>query len=123
MESQMYRSRLPDGNWEPVKLEGLKSIASYDVSPDGSELLLMGRGQIQEPVRPYRVPVEGGAVKLLPFGGGSNIAWARKGDMLAFVTAVRCSRCTAFRSRSQRARCSRNAGFRAGPRRIAGSFA
>ena len=27
-ESQMYRSRLPGGNWEPVKLEGLKTIAS-----------------------------------------------------------------------------------------------
>ena len=89
-ESQMYRSRLPGGNWEPIKLEGLKTIASFDVSPDGSEFLLMGRGQLHEPVRPYRVPVEGGVVKLLPFGaGGSNIAWAKKGDMLAFVTAVR----------------------------------
>jgi Tol biopolymer transport system component len=34
--------------------------------------------------------VEGGVVKLLPFGsGGGNIAWAKKGHMLSFVTAVR----------------------------------
>jgi len=50
----------------------------------------MGRGQLQDPLRAYRVPVEGGTVKLLPFGqGGSNIAWAKKGEMLAFVSAVR----------------------------------
>jgi len=45
---------------------GLSTL--YDVSPDGSEFLVMGRGQLHDPVRPYRVPVEGGAVKLLPFG-------------------------------------------------------
>jgi dipeptidyl aminopeptidase/acylaminoacyl peptidase len=41
-------------------------------------------------VRPYRVASEGGKVKSLPFGaGGSEVAWAKKGNTLAFVSSVR----------------------------------
>jgi Tol biopolymer transport system component len=89
-ESKLYRCALPAGKWEPVRLDGLVSFASFDLSPDGSEMILIGRSQIQDRVRPYRAPSEGGEVQQLPFGaGGSSIAWAKKGDMLAFVTAVR----------------------------------
>ncbi len=90
-ESTLHRLALPGGsNWEPVRLDGLLSIVSFAVSPDGSELLLLGRSHSQDPVQPYRAPSDGGEVKPLPFGkSGSNVAWARKGNMLAFVTAVR----------------------------------
>src|SRR5262249_18595059 len=89
-ESKLYRLALPDGTWQQVSLSGLISFTSFDVSPDSSELILTGRRNLQETVRPYRAPAEGGAAQPLPFGqGGTNITWARKGDMLAYVTAVR----------------------------------
>jgi Tol biopolymer transport system component len=89
-ETTMHRCALPDGKWEPVPLKGLISFASFDLSPDGKELILMGRSSLQEGVRPFRSPTGGGTVKPLPFGErGSNVAWAKKGNMLAFVTSVR----------------------------------
>jgi Tol biopolymer transport system component len=89
-ESRLHRCALPCGNWEPIQLAGLVSFASFDVSPDGSELVLMGRRVPQEPVKPYRAPSGGGEAKPLPFGnGGSSVSWARKGRMLAFVMSVR----------------------------------
>ena len=89
-ETRLHRCAMPCSKWEPVPLEGLVSFAAYDVSPDGSELVLMGRTSLHEPVRPYRASADGGQVKPLPFGkGGSNVAWAKKGNMLAFVSAVR----------------------------------
>jgi serine/threonine protein kinase/Tol biopolymer transport system component len=90
VESRLHRCALPCGSWEPLQFAGLVSFSSFDVSPDGSELILMGRRVPQEPVKPYRAPAQGGEAKPLPFGnGGSSVAWARKGNMLAFVTAVR----------------------------------
>ena len=48
-------------------------------SPDGKELILMGRSSLQERVRPFRASSGGGTVKPLPFGErASNIAWARQ---------------------------------------------
>lgn len=89
-ESSLYRFDLPAGSWQPVRLEGVVSISSYDLSPDGSEIVLMGRSQPYERVRPFRAPSAGGAARALPFGeGGGSIAWAPKGDMLAFVMTVR----------------------------------
>src|SRR5262249_16850766 len=55
-----------------------------------SEQLILGRSNGHETVRPYRAPADGGEAKALPFGiGGSNIAWSRKGNVLAFSSAVR----------------------------------
>jgi Tol biopolymer transport system component len=90
-ESSLHRLAFPGGKaWEPVQLAGVVSIVSFDVSPDGSELVLMGRSGPHERTRPFRVSSSGGTVKPLPFGeGGSNIAWAPKGDMLAFVSSIR----------------------------------
>jgi Tol biopolymer transport system component len=73
-----------------VQLEGLKSFGSFDFSPDGSELVLLGRSPTQNSIRLYRAPSEGGPVKELPFGSASGtVAWARKGNLLAFVSTVR----------------------------------
>ena len=89
-ESKLHRCALPDGKWEQVSLNGLLSFSSFDVSPAGDELILIGRSNLQETARPYRAPSGGGTAKPLPFGDRStNIAWAKRGDMLAFVTAVR----------------------------------
>ena len=89
-ESSLHRLPMPGTAWQPVKLDGLVSIASYDLSPDGSEVVLMGRSQPHDRTRAYRAPSAGGTVALLPFGeGGSSIAWARQGNMLAFVSFVR----------------------------------
>jgi len=89
-ESTLNRCALPCGQWEPVRLGGLVAIASFDFSPDGDELILMGRSQPDADLRPHRAPSDGGEAKLQPFGvGGSSVAWARKGNMLAFVSAVR----------------------------------
>ena len=50
----------------------------------------MGRSSANEPIRPYRAPAAGGEAKALPFGaGGINVAWSKKGQLLAFVTTVR----------------------------------
>jgi serine/threonine protein kinase/Tol biopolymer transport system component len=89
-ESTLHRCAMPCGQWEPVRLDGLAAVASFDFSPDGNELILMGRSQPHDSLRPYRAPSDGGAAKLLPFGvSGSSVAWARKGNMLAFVSSVR----------------------------------
>jgi Tol biopolymer transport system component len=89
-ESTLHRCAFPGGKWEPVQLDGLVSFASYDVSPDGRELILMGRSHVQDVVQPYRAPSSGGKVRQLPFGTrGSSVAWAKKGNMLAFVSSVR----------------------------------
>jgi serine/threonine protein kinase len=89
-ESSLYRLELAGGNWQPVKLDGVVSIASYDLSPDGSEIVLMARSKPYERVQPYRAPSTGGAAKPLPFGeGGASIAWAPKGGTLAFVMTAR----------------------------------
>lgn len=90
-ESKMYRCALPAAKkWDPVPVDGMRSIASYDLSPDGSELLLLGRAQVSDPVHPFRAPADGGTAKPLPFGNAaSSIAWAKRGGVLAFVSAVR----------------------------------
>jgi Tol biopolymer transport system component len=89
-EGTLNRCALPCGQWAPVRLDGLVTITSFDFSPDGDELILTGRSQPDADVRPYRAPSDGGEAKLLPFGqGGSSVAWARKGNLLAFVSAVR----------------------------------
>ena len=89
-ESSLHRLPVPGTAWQPVKIDGLASIASYDLSPDGSELVLMGRSEPHDRTRAYRAPSAGGTVALLPFGeGGSSIAWARQGNMLAFVSFSR----------------------------------
>ena len=89
-ESTLNRCAIPGGQWGPVRLDGVVAVVSFDFSPDGNELILMGRSQPQDTIRPYRAPSDGGEAKLLPFGvSGSSIAWARKGNMLAFVSSVR----------------------------------
>jgi Tol biopolymer transport system component len=89
-ESTLNRCALPCGQWGPVRLDGLVGVASFAFSPDGDELILMGRSQPDADFRPYRAPSDGGEAKLLPFGqAGSSVVWARKGNMLAFVSAVR----------------------------------
>jgi serine/threonine protein kinase/Tol biopolymer transport system component len=90
VESSLHRLAFPGGSWQPVPLDGVISIASYDLSPDGSEVILMARSEPNERVRPYRAPSSGGAARPQSFGeGGSSVAWAPKGDMVAFVTAMR----------------------------------
>jgi serine/threonine protein kinase/Tol biopolymer transport system component len=89
-ESTLNRCALPCGQWERVRLDGLVGVASFDFSPDGDELVLMGRSQLDADIRAYRAPSDGGEAKSLPFGqNGSSVAWARQGNMLAFVSAVR----------------------------------
>jgi Tol biopolymer transport system component len=89
-ESSLHRLPLPRGNWQPVPVEGVSSIASYDLSPDGTEMILLASSRPHERVRLYRAPSNGGAAKPLQFGEGSAaVAWAPKADMLAFVTSVR----------------------------------
>ena len=89
-ETTLHRCALPDGKWEQVRLEGIVSFGSFDLSPDGSELILMGRSQPQDVVRPHRVASSGGAVATLPFGAnGSDVVWAGNGNLLAFVMSVR----------------------------------
>ena len=89
-ETAMHRCKLPECVWEPVELEGLKTFGWFDFAPDGRELVLMGRSTTQNAMRPYRAPSDGGIVKELPFGSASgSIAWAQKGNLLAFVNVVR----------------------------------
>jgi Tol biopolymer transport system component len=89
-ESRLYRCAVPQGKWEQVSIKGLRSFASFDLSPDGKELILMGRRNLQETMRPFRTSSGGGSVTPLPFGErGAHIAWAKKGEMLAFVSSVR----------------------------------
>jgi Tol biopolymer transport system component len=89
-EAGLFLCQLPACAWAPVPLAGLAAISSFDFSPDGRELILVGRGSPQDAIRPHRAPAAGGEAKPLQFGAGaSNIAWAKKGDMLAFVTSVR----------------------------------
>jgi Tol biopolymer transport system component len=89
-ETTLHRCRFPNGTWEQISLEGIVSFGSFDLSPDGSELILMGRSQSQDVVRPYRVPSSGGKAAALSFGASaSDVVWARKGNFLAFVTSVR----------------------------------
>ena len=89
-ESLMHRCRLSQCVWEVVPIEGLKNFISFDFSPDGRELVLMGRSPAQTAIRPYRVPSGGGQASELPFGTGSgSVAWAHRGNMLAFVSAIR----------------------------------
>jgi eukaryotic-like serine/threonine-protein kinase len=89
-ETSLHRCKLPNCAWEPVRLEGLLGFGSFAFSPDGTDIVLMGRARAHEPTRPYRAPAEGGGVRQLPFGaGGGGVTWARKGNLLAFVSSVR----------------------------------
>ena len=89
-ESALHRCAWPEGKWEQLRLDGVVSIESFDFSPDGAELVVMGRPQKHATVRPFRVPAEGGQGVPLPFGmGGSSVVWAKRGNMAAFVSAVR----------------------------------
>jgi serine/threonine protein kinase/Tol biopolymer transport system component len=89
-ESGLHRLAFPDGAWQPVRLEGLAAIASFDLSPDGSELVVVGNSQPNERRRLYRAATNGGAAKPLPFGdGSSSVKWAPRGNMLAFVSSAR----------------------------------
>jgi serine/threonine protein kinase len=89
-ESTLNRCASPCEKWEQVRLDGLVAVLSFDFSPDGSELILIGRSNPQADTQPFRAPSDGGAATLLPFGeGGSSVTWARKGNMLAFVKALR----------------------------------
>ena len=69
-EASLFRCAIPGGAWEPVALKGLPFFASFDFSPDGRELILMGRSSANEPIRPHRAPAAGGEAKALPFGAG-----------------------------------------------------
>jgi Tol biopolymer transport system component len=89
-DNGLFRCALPACAWAPVPLAGLSAITSFDISPDGRELILLGRESPQDGVRPHRAPAAGGQAKRLEFGAGaSNIVWAKNGDMLAFVASVR----------------------------------
>jgi dipeptidyl aminopeptidase/acylaminoacyl peptidase len=71
-------------------LNGLVSFTSFDLSPDGAELILIGRSRAHETEQFFRGASKGGAVKPLAFGlGTSSVAWTRKGEMLALVSSVR----------------------------------
>jgi len=88
--STFNRLPLHGGNWEPVGMNGIGTIAAFGVSPDSNEIVLLGKNQPNDQPRLYRVSSRGGTVKPLPFGeGASTITWAPKGNMLAFVAAVR----------------------------------
>jgi Tol biopolymer transport system component len=88
--STFNRLALPGGNWEPVRLDGIGTIAAFGVSPDGNEIVLLGKNQPNDRPGLYRVSSGGGTATPLAFGeGASTITWAPKGNMLAFVVDAR----------------------------------
>jgi Tol biopolymer transport system component/predicted Ser/Thr protein kinase len=89
-ETGMYRCELKNCKWQKVPLEGIRTFAGFDLSPDSKEIVVMGRSQPAGPFLAHRVPSAGGAARPLPFRvNGDSIAWSPKNGMLAFVDSIR----------------------------------
>lgn len=89
-ETRLYRCELANCQWREVPLEGIRTFAGFDLSPDSREILLMGRIQAAGPLTAHRVPAAGGVAQPLPFQvGGDTIAWSPTGGTLAYVNSIR----------------------------------
>ena len=83
-------SHSPTGHGSRSRLEGLAAIASFDLSPDGSELVVVGNSPAERAPASYRAATNGGAAKPLPFGDRQQQRKVGpRGNMLAFVSSAR----------------------------------